>query len=67
MDSKTRKVTDEEKHKIYKQIYESALRAAKLLYYKEMFDSKSNDVKTIWRNINATINYKNDSMKKLDV
>jgi len=57
---KTRKRLDETKYKKYTNLLGKLLRIAKNQYYSKLFDAKIQNIKNIWKNVNALIN-KNSS------
>jgi hypothetical protein len=57
----TRDAVDELKYKSYKKIFKKVSLEAESLYYKELFDIKTNSIKRLWSNLNMVCNFK---MKK---
>jgi hypothetical protein len=46
----TRDAVDELKYKSYKKIFKKVSLEAESLYYKELFDIKTNSIKRLWSN-----------------
>ena len=61
----TKNPTDEMKYRNYKRIYRNVVRRAEVLYYNEQFDSKINNAKQIWSNLNRVCSAKKN--KKTNV
>jgi hypothetical protein len=57
----TRSAVSELKYKRYKKIFKKVTLEAERLYYKELFDIKTNSIKKLWSNLNMVCNFK---MKK---
>ena len=55
---KSKKTCDESRYKNHAKILRKDLLAAEKQYYSQLFDTKVNNNKAIWRNINSLINYK---------
>jgi len=55
---KTRKKCDETKYKNYQKLLRKTLFAAEKQYYNNLFDTRAQSSKIIWKNINSLINYK---------
>ena len=49
---------DEIKYKEYKKIFEKLSKEAEVSYYKELFDTKCNTVKQLWKNLNKVCSFK---------
>ena len=54
----TKSPNDESKYKQYHKVFKQTALAAEKLYYKEMFDAKSNSVKQLWHNLNEIASFK---------
>jgi hypothetical protein len=59
----SRNEIDETKYKQYRSIFRKTADAAESLYYKELFDIKSNSVKKLWSNLNEVSSFKNKTLK----
>ena len=55
---KTRDLCDERKYKSYKKVFAKAVQGAELVYYKELFDLKTNSAKKLWSNLNKVCSFK---------
>ena len=55
---KTKKIGDENRYKNHAKVLRKDLLSAEKQYYSKLFDSKVNNSKAIWRNINSLIKYK---------
>jgi hypothetical protein len=58
--------SDEITFKNYKKVFNSTIKKAQELYYKQQFDSKTNSIKQIWKNLNDCISVK-ETKKKCNI
>jgi len=68
----TKDQQDEIKYKQYKKTFRKVALEAEEIYYREMFDTRTNSVKKLWRNFNTVCflqksNYKTNNISKLIV
>jgi hypothetical protein len=59
----TRDAVDELKYKSYKKIFKKVSLEAESLYYKQLFDIKTNSIKRLWSNLNMVCNFKMNKSK----
>lgn len=60
---KTRNPNDEIKYKDYKRIFSRIAHETEIIYYKELFDAKTNSAKTLWTNLNKICSFKKKQSK----
>ena len=68
----TKDQQDEIKYKQYKRTFRKVALGAEEIYYRKMFDTRTNSVKKLWRNLNTVCslqksNYKTNNISKLIV
>ena len=61
---KTKSPIDEAKYKQYRNTFKNIAREAEHLYYKELFDTKTNSIKKLWENLNMVSSFKSGKQKK---
>jgi len=49
---------NELRYKSYRRVFKRVAETAKVLYYKQQFDTRANSVKQLWSNLNKVFNYK---------
>ena len=54
---------DERNYKVYKNIFVTLIRQAESDYFKLLFDTNANDIKTLWKNLNNICNPKTNNSK----
>ena len=65
---KTHSHNDEENYKNYRRLLKSVIHKAKEIYYKELFNFKSNSIKQLWKNLNSVSSFrKNKTTNVLSV
>jgi len=52
---KSKSPSDEEKYKTYRRLYKQLLKETKKVYYRDLFDSRTNSVKQLWNNLNHIV------------
>jgi len=57
----TKNNKDEIKYKKYRKVFSKLCKEAELQYYKRMFDSRTNNMKQLGRNLNALLITTNES------
>jgi hypothetical protein len=62
---KSKKISDQNKYKNYAKLLRKTLNLAEKKYYSELFDSKSSDYKTVWKNINSLLNSKQSNFSDI--
>ncbi len=60
----TRLPKDEEKYKNYKKVFKKLTGEAERMYYNSMFNTRTNSIKQIWRNLNIVCSLKDNKSKK---
>ncbi len=56
---KTRNSNDEQKYKEYRKVFRQLARTAEAIYYKELFDWKTNTSRQLWTNLNKVCSLSN--------
>ena len=60
----TRLPKHDEEYKKYKKIFKEVADEAESLYYREKFNSKTNSIKQLWKNLNTVCSFKNRQPKR---
>ena len=60
---KTRNPIDEQKYKEYRKVFRQSARTAEAIYYKELFDWKTNTSRQLWANLNMVCSLKKNLTK----
>ena len=59
----TRLPDDEQAYKNYRKIFKKLAAEAEISYYKSQFDSRTNSIKQLWRNLNTVCSFKGGRTK----
>ena len=59
----TKNVKDEVSYKNYRKLFKKIASEAEQLYFRQLFDSRSNSVRKLWHNLNSVCSFTNNTSK----
>ncbi len=63
----TRNFEDEKRYKNYRKLFRKTAAEAEKLYYKELFDLKTNSIQQLWNNLNTVCSFKGGKNKRSNI